>query len=170
MTEIKRGDFLNFKGGLHPKSQVDFEREFFRTGEESAAQVTVRTVNELKDRLGFSLEMKLEPSTEHQGYNVVTFTPSQPVHHDFFTGSGVFWSALRSIDTGIRMIKKVSSQDAQTIFKAEMAKINTMQLIGGEIQRPTSPDRQGQWQAAMGEIQSQLARRPVNSVFPPLRR
>lgn len=127
------------------------------SNEEAAAQITVATVNRLGAELGFTLEMESEPS-KYKGYHQVTFTASKSVNPDFFgVGNGVFWSTLRSIEVGIRMIGRISLEEAEVIFRAEMVGVDTIQLISDATQRSALPDRQGQWQATIGEIQSQLS-------------
>ena len=108
--------------------------------------------------------MGVEPSTELRDSSDITLTPSQPIHSDFFSGTGVFWSTEMSVFIGTRMVNEVSSQDARAIFMAQMAGINTMQIISGQTKGSRIDDTPSvvRWQTAMAEIQSQLSDCSIN--------
>ena len=149
MAEIKRGDFLTAGNESVTDYLVDSYRTVSRDEDNLMAEhLTVRAVNQLQKRLGFSLEIKITPSEKGYGHLDVTFIPSQPVNYGFFQGMGVFWSSIRTIDSGIRTAGNVSAEDAQAIFLAEMAGINTGELIRAE------------WVPGLAEIKSQLAVTP----------
>ena len=154
MSERKIRDFLDLKN--EPVFGVNEGSELLNSMRKTAAEMTVATVNKLEAELGFTLTIRLEP-TKHKGYNQVIITSSKPVHPDFFhIGNGLFWSTLRSIDVGNKLVNVISPEESETIFRAEVAGINTIQLIGDGIQKFASSDRKTQWQGAMAEIQSQL--------------
>lgn len=127
-------------------------RECIRTNQIPAVKATVEAVNELGKELGFTLQLGVEPSAEFQDSSDITLTPSQRIHSDFFSGMGVFWSTEMSVFVGTRMVDQVSAKDAKVIFMAQMAGINTMQLIANELDHPSNPDKAIQWRTVMNSL------------------
>lgn len=147
--ELRRTDFL--QQDRRPKSLVYREHEDLTPDGVKTARKTVTAMNQIPE-LGFTLKVKIRRSEyADSGYKLVTITPSQPVHPDFFASEGVFWSALRSIDTGLKM-GGVSQEDAKTIIKAQMRGINTMQIIIDTYERKGN---QG-WPLAVQQISQAL--------------
>jgi len=130
-------------------------RTCIRTDQIPTVKATVGAVNELGKELGFTLDLGVERSEELRECSDITLTSSQPIHSDFFSGTGVFWSTEVSVSAGMRMAKEVSAQDTKTILSAELAGVNTFQIISDEIQNSASSDP-GRWQRAMEKIDAQL--------------
>ena len=150
LGEIKTHNFLE----IDKTSQgINKGTGMIKNNDESAARATVDAVNELQDQLGFTLSMTSRPSG-HEGHIIVDLLTSQPIHSDFFTPSGVFWSTMRSVGTGDNIVGKVLAPDVKTILIAEMAGINTFQIIANELQHPSNPEKIARWQTIMAGMQS----------------
>ena len=156
-AEVRRTDFL--QQDRSPKGLVYREQEDLTPDGIKAAKLTVAAMNELPE-LGFTLRLNIRQSEYADlGYKLVTITPSQPVHPDLFHSSGVFWGALRSIHVGLWIkMDDVSQEDAKTIIKAQMLRINTMKIITDAYEHSGN---QG-WPLAVKQI-SQALESPASS-------